>query len=67
MKTEDCAAVCHSKDYLCLGRECGVDRRYADIAITVMLVKNQELHRLKKGQRESSRRAEPIFVSAFAI
>lgn len=52
----------HHKDYFYLGQEHSVNWQYTDAAITAMVIKNQELHQLKKWQREAIWRAEPIFV-----
>lgn len=50
VKTEGCATVFHSKDCLCLGRECSVNWQCTGIVIIAMLIKNQELHQLNKGK-----------------
>lgn len=65
VKTEGCAF--QSKDCLCLGRDQSVNQQYTDTAITAMVIKSQGLHQLKNRQRETSRRAEPIFIFAFAV
>lgn len=65
VKTEGCTY--HSKDSLCLGRDRSVNQQYTDTAITAMVIKSQGLHQLKNRQRETSRRAESIFVSAFTV
>lgn len=65
VKTEGCAF--HSKNCLCVGRDQSVNQQNAHTAITTMVIKSQGLHQVKNRQRETSRRAEPIFVSAFAV
>lgn len=45
------------------GENQSVNQQYTDTAITAMVIKSQGLHQLKNRQRETSRRAEPIFVS----
>lgn len=65
VKTEGCAF--HSKNCLCLGRDQSVNQQYSHTAITAMVIISQGLHQLKNRQRKTSRRAEPIFVSAFTV
>ena len=48
-------------------RECSVNWQYTDTPITAKQIESQELRQLKERQRETSRRAEAIFASAFTV